>query len=81
MLIDREAQWFIYLLLPQFCLTVLISKFVRLHGMLSFQNKHICLAIYGPQCESFMSHLQVRMNEPEMYYFYSELPDPAKGTN
>ena len=35
----------------------------------------------GPQCESLMSHLQVRMNEAEMLYFHSKLPDPARGTN
>ena len=62
-------------------MTVFISRFVRLHGMLLFQNKHICLAIYGPQCGSLMSHLQVRMNEAEMLYFHSKLPDPARGTN
>ena len=28
-----------------------------------------------------MSHLHVRMNEDEMLYFYSKLPDPARGTN
>ena len=28
-----------------------------------------------------MSHLQVRMNEAEMLYFHSELPDLARGTN
>ena len=61
-------------------MTVFISKFVQLHGVLLFQNKHICLAIYGPQCESLMSHLQVRMNEAEMLYFHSKLPDPARGT-
>ena len=60
---------------------VFISKFARLHGVLLFQNKHISLAIYGPQCESLMSHLQVRMNEAEMLYFHSKLPDPARGTN
>ena len=49
--------------------------------MLLFQNKHICLAIYGSQCESLMSHLQVRMNEAEMLYFHSKLPDPARDTN
>ena len=54
---------------------------MRLHGVLSFQNKHISLAIYGPQCESFMSYFQVRMNEDEMFYFYSKLPDLARGTN
>ena len=52
-----------------------------LHGVLSFQNKHICLANYGPQCESLMSHLQVRINEAEMLYFHAKLPDAAKGTN
>ena len=62
-------------------MTVFISKFVRLDGMLLFKNKHICLAIYGPQCESLMGHLQVRMNEAEMLYFHSKLPDPARGTN
>ena len=45
------------------------------------QNKHICLAIHGPQCESLMSYLQVRMNEAEMLNFHSKLQDPAKGTN
>ena len=67
--------------LPQFDMTVFISKFVRLHGELLFQNKQICLAIYGPQCESLTSHLQVRMNEAEMLYFHSKLPDRARGTN
>ena len=62
-------------------MTIFISKFVRLHGVLLFQNKHICLAIYGPQCESLMSHLQVRTNEAEMFYFHLKLPDPARGTN
>ena len=51
-----------------------------LHGVLSFQNKHICLAIYGPQCESIMSHLQMKINEAEMLYFHSKLPDVARGT-
>ena len=60
-------------------MTVFISKFVRLYGVLLFQNKHICLAIYGPQCESLVSHLQVRMNKA--VYFHSKLPDPARGTN
>ena len=50
-------------------MTVFISTFVRIHDLLLFQNKHICLAIYGAQCESPMSHLQVRMNEAEMLYF------------
>ena len=62
-------------------MTVFISKFVRPRGVLLFQNKHICLAIDGPQCESLMSHLQLRMNEAEMLYFHSKLPDPARGTN
>ena len=62
-------------------MTVFISKFVRLYDLLLFQNKHICLAIYGPQCESLMSNLQVRMNKAEMLYFHSKLPDPARGTN
>ena len=60
---------------------VFISKFVRLHGLLLFQNKHICMAIYGPQSESLMSHLQVRMNKAEMLYFHSKLPDPERVTN
>ena len=62
-------------------MTAFISKFVRLHGVLLSQNKHICLAIYGRQCESLMSHLQMRMNEAEMLYFHSKLPDRARGTN
>ena len=62
-------------------MTPFISKFVRRHGVLLFQTKHICLAIYGPQCESLMSHLQVRMNEAEMLYFHSKLPDAARDTN
>ena len=33
------------------------------------------------QCESLMSHLHMRMNEAEMLYFHSKLPDPARGTN
>ena len=70
----------IFTLLPQFHMTVIISKFVRLHGVLLFQNKHMCLAIYGPQCESVMSHPQVRINKAEMLYFHSKLPDPARGT-
>ena len=61
-------------------MTVFISKLVRLHVLL-FQNKHTCLAIYGPQCESLMSHIQVRLNKAEMLFFHSELPDPARGTN
>ena len=60
-------------------MTSFISKFVRLHGVLLFQNKQICLAIYGPQCESLMSH--ELKNEAEMLYFHSKLPDPAGGTN
>ena len=71
----------IFTLLPQFRLTVFISKLLRLHGVLLFQNKHICLTIYGPRCESLMSHLQVRMNEAEMIYFHSKLPEPARGAN
>ena len=54
---------------------------MRLHGVLLFQNKRIFLGVYGPQCESLMSNLQVRMNEAEMLYFHSKLPDPARGTN
>ena len=55
---------------------------LRLHGVLLFQNKYdICLAIYSLQCESLMSHLQVRVNEVEMLYFRSKLPDPARDTN
>ena len=64
----------IFILLPKFHITVFIS----LHGVLLFQNKHICLAIYSPQCESLMSHLQVRINKVEMLYFHSKLPDPAR---
>ena len=71
----------IFTLLPQFRITVRFSKFVRLHGVLSFQNKHIGLAIYGPQRESLMSHLHVRRNEAEMLYFHSKRPDAARGTN
>ena len=63
-----------------FHLSFIFSKFVRLHGTLLFQNKHICLAIYGPQCESLMSYLQVKMNEAEMLCFHSKLPDQARGT-
>ena len=59
----------IFTLLPQFHMTSFISKFVQLHGVLLFQNKHIYLAIYGPQCESlYMSHK--RMNKAEMSYFH-----------
>ena len=50
-------------------MTVFISKFVQLHGVLLFQNKHIFLLIYGPQSESVMSHLQVRINEAEYVIF------------
>ena len=60
-------------------MTYFISKFVRLHRVLLFQNEQICLATYGPQCESLMSHK--RMNEAEMLYFHSKLPDQARGTN
>ena len=67
----------IFTLLPQFRIIVFISKFVRLHSMLSFQNKHTCLAICGPQCESVVSHIQVRINEAEMLHFHSKLPDTA----
>ena len=42
---------------------------------------YICLAIYGPQCESLVSHLQMRMNKAEMLYFHSKLPDAERGTN
>ena len=64
--------------LPQFHMTSFISKFVRPHGVLLFQNKHICLAIYGPQCECLMIHEW--RNEAEMLYFHSKLPDPARVT-
>ena len=75
---QRGAIVHIFTILPQFFITVFISEFVRLHGMLSFQNKHVCLLIYGPQCESVVSHLYVRMNEAEMWYFHSKLPDAAR---
>ena len=45
------------------------SKFVRLHGVLSFQNKRMCQGIYGSQFESLLSHLQVRMDEAEIGIF------------
>ena len=57
--------------LPQFRITVFISKFVELHGVLSFQNKHICQVIYGPQCESLMSHLQVKINEAAIMFSFN----------
>ena len=60
-------------------MTSFIYKFVQLHGMFLFQNKHVCLAIYGPQRESLMSDEQVK--DGEMLYFHSKLPDPARGTN
>ena len=47
-------------------MTSFISKFV--HGVLLFQNKQICLAIYGHQCESLMSHEQ--MNKAEMLFSF-----------
>ena len=76
---QNEQTLHIFTLLPQFRITVFISKFVQLHGVLSFQNKHICLAIYGPQCESLLiSHLQVRMNEAEMLYFHSKAAGCSK---
>ena len=59
-------------------ITIFISKFVLLNGVLSFQSKQICLPIHGPQCESLISHLQVRMNEPEMLCFQSKLTDAAR---
>ena len=62
-------------------MNIFISTFLRQHGVLLFQNKHICPAIYGPQCESLMSNLQVKMNEAEMLYIHSKLPDPAIGIN
>ena len=52
---DTEASIHIFTLLPQFHMTSFIFKFVRPHGVLLFQNKHICLAIYGPQCKSYES--------------------------
>ena len=33
----------------------------------------------GNLCERLMSHEQ--MNEAEMLYFHSQLPDPSRGTN
>ena len=63
---QRNTIVHIFTILPQFRITVFISKFVRIHGLPSFQNEHICLAIYGPQCESLMSHLRVRMNKAEL---------------
>ena len=56
----------IFTILPQFLITVFISKFLRIHGVLSFQNKHICLEVYGPQCESLMRHLRVTMNKAKL---------------
>ena len=38
-------------------------------------------ATYGPQFESPMSHLQLRINEAEMFYFHSKLPDAARGNS
>ena len=77
-LVNREAQ---LSQLSQFRIIVFISKFVRLHGVLSFQNKHVCVAICGPRCERLMSHLQVRINEAGMLYLHPKLPDAARGTN
>ena len=59
LVLNRGIIVHIFTILPQFRITVFISTFVRIHGV-SFQNKHICLAIYGPQC---VSHLRVRMNK------------------
>ena len=56
----------IFTILPQFCITIFISKLVRIHAVLSFQNKHKYRAIYGPQCETLTSHLRVRMNKVEL---------------
>ena len=60
----------IFTLLPQFHMTSFISKFVRLHGVLLFQNKQICLATYGPQCESLMSHERTRDPTDKYIYIY-----------
>ena len=41
-LINKEATTVhIFAILPHFRITVFISKLVRLHGVLSFQNKHM----------------------------------------
>ena len=41
-LINKEATTIhIFDILPQIRTTVFISKLMRLHGMLSFQNKHM----------------------------------------
>ena len=41
-LINKEATTVhILAVLPHFRITVFISKLVRLHGVLSFQNKHM----------------------------------------
>ena len=41
-LINKEATTVhIFVILPHFRITVFISKLVRLHGVLSFQNKHM----------------------------------------
>ena len=41
-LINKEATTeHILAILPHFRITVFISKLVRLHGLLSFQNKHM----------------------------------------
>ena len=41
-LINKEATTVhIFAVLPHFRITVFISKLMRLHGVLSFQNKHM----------------------------------------
>ena len=41
-LINKEATTVhIFAILPRFRITALITKLVRLHGLLSFQNKHM----------------------------------------
>ena len=38
---QRGTTVHIFALLPQFCITIFISKLVRLYGLLSFKNKHM----------------------------------------
>ena len=48
--------------------------------MLSFQNKHICLAIYDRQCESLMGHLRVRISNVRYFGMMSlSLTDSTVG--
>ena len=77
-LINKEATTVhIFAILPHFRITVFISKLVRLHGVLSFQNKHRSgnLWLLMRKCSD---HLQVTKNEAEVLYFHAKLWGAAR---